>query len=48
MIREKFLEQMCAPKRDTVFYVGNQQAHPQSFIILGVVYPERVKPTWQN
>ncbi|MCG5216629.1 hypothetical protein [Streptosporangium sp. KLBMP 9127] len=43
-IREKFWDQMCAPDRDTVFYVGNQQAHPQSFIILGVLYPRRLKP----
>ncbi|WP_200926624.1 hypothetical protein [Sphaerimonospora mesophila] len=44
-IREKFWDLMCAPDRDTVFYVGNQQAHPQSFIVLGVVYPRRIKPT---
>ncbi|WP_174549895.1 hypothetical protein [Herbidospora cretacea] len=40
-IEEKFLTLMCAPDRDTIFYVGNQQAHPQSFIVLGVVYPRR-------
>ncbi|AWS46198.1 hypothetical protein [Streptosporangium sp. 'caverna'] len=43
-IREKFLDLMCAPKRDTIFYVGNQLAHPQSFMVLGVVYPQRIKP----
>ncbi|GAA5041510.1 hypothetical protein HNP84_002347 [Thermocatellispora tengchongensis] len=40
-IREKFWDLMCAPDRDTIFYVGNQQAHPQSFIVLGVVYPPK-------
>jgi hypothetical protein len=43
-IRDKFWDLMCAPDRDTIFYVGNQQAHPQSFIVLGVVYPKRFKP----
>ncbi|MGW4641449.1 hypothetical protein ACWEN6_23215 [Sphaerisporangium sp. NPDC004334] len=41
-IQEKFWDMMCAPDRDTIFYVGNQQAHPQSFIVLGVVYPRRL------
>ncbi|MER5645895.1 hypothetical protein [Streptosporangium sp. NPDC002524] len=44
VIHEKFWDLMCASDRDTVFYVGNQQAHPQSFIVLGVVYPQRLKP----
>ncbi|MEU7001129.1 hypothetical protein [Nonomuraea sp. NPDC046570] len=43
-IREKFWDMMCAPDRDTIFYVGNQQAYPRSFIVLGVVYPRRPKP----
>ncbi|WP_218061851.1 hypothetical protein [Planobispora rosea] len=43
-IREKFWDLMCAIDRDTIFYVGNQQAHPQSFIIPGVVYPQRLTP----
>ncbi|MFC4012645.1 hypothetical protein ACFOY2_35810 [Nonomuraea purpurea] len=44
VIREKFWDMMCAPDRDTIFYVGNQQAHPRSFIVLGVVYPRRPTP----
>jgi hypothetical protein len=47
-IREKFWDLMCAPDRDTIFYVGNQQAHPQSFIILGLVYPQRFRPVRRN
>uniref|UniRef100_UPI000ADECD18 hypothetical protein n=1 Tax=Microtetraspora fusca TaxID=1997 RepID=UPI000ADECD18 len=41
-VREKFWDLMCAPDRDTIFYAGNQQAHPQSSIVLGVVYPRRL------
>jgi hypothetical protein len=44
-IREKFWDMMCAPERDTIFYIGNQQAHPQSFIVLGVVFPRRARRT---
>ncbi|MEU9830817.1 hypothetical protein AB0D67_04665 [Streptosporangium sp. NPDC048047] len=44
VVRERFWDLMCAPDRDTIFYVGNQQAHPRSFIVLGVVYPRRPKP----
>ncbi|GII76571.1 hypothetical protein Sru01_15530 [Sphaerisporangium rufum] len=43
-IRDKFWDLMCAPDRDTIFYVGNQQAHPRSFLVLGVVYPRRPTP----
>ncbi|TMR99623.1 hypothetical protein [Nonomuraea basaltis] len=44
VIREKFWDMMCASDRDTIFYVGNQQAHPRSFIVLGVAYPRRPTP----
>ncbi|MEV4377741.1 hypothetical protein [Streptosporangium sp. NPDC049644] len=43
-IRDKFWDLMNAPDRDTIFYLGNQQAHPQSFIVLGVAYPRRIRP----
>lgn len=38
-IRDKFLEQLCGPERDTHFYVGNQKLHLQSFLVLGVWWP---------
>lgn len=44
IIENKFWDMMCDAKRDTIFYVGNQQAHPRGFIVLGVAYPERPKP----
>jgi hypothetical protein len=37
--RAKFLDEMCSPRRDTYFYVGNQHQHPQSFMVLGVFWP---------
>jgi hypothetical protein len=39
LLREKFLDQMCAPTRDVYFYVGNQHQHPRSFLVLGVFWP---------
>ena len=44
LIQEKFLDMMCAADRDPIFFVGNQQARPQGFIILGVAYPQRPRP----
>ncbi|RFU39615.1 hypothetical protein DZF91_21475 [Actinomadura logoneensis] len=38
-LRSKFLDTMCAPDRETVFYVGNMQKRMSSFIIGGVFYP---------
>lgn len=40
-MREKFLDQICAPDRDVIFYVGNQAKHPQAFLMLGAFYPRR-------
>jgi hypothetical protein len=40
-LRKRWLEQMCATDRDTVFYVGNQAKRQHVFSILGVFYPRR-------
>lgn len=40
-LRGKFLDQMCSPDRDVIFYVGNQQKRQQSFMILGLFWPRR-------
>jgi hypothetical protein len=37
-IREKFERQMWAG-RDTVLFLGNQEEHPSSFLVLGVFWP---------
>lgn len=39
LLREKFLDQLCGPGRDSYFYVGNQFAHPKGFLVLGVFWP---------
>ncbi|MGX7829812.1 hypothetical protein ACTG9Q_32480 [Actinokineospora sp. 24-640] len=40
-LRRKFLDEMCGPSRDPVFYVGNQAKRQQTFSVLGVYYPAR-------
>lgn len=37
-LREKFEQQMWAG-RDTVLFVGNQNEHPASFLVLGIFWP---------
>ncbi|GIG36558.1 hypothetical protein [Cellulomonas pakistanensis] len=45
--RRRFLDEMCAPGRDTHFYVGNQHQHPASFLVLGLFWPRgHVQPTF--
>lgn len=39
LLRQKFLDQLCAPERDTHFFLGNQHQHRQSFLVLGVFWP---------
>ena len=39
MLKEKFLDELCAPSRDTHFFLGNQHQHPRSFLVLGVFWP---------
>ncbi|HEX3679326.1 MAG TPA: hypothetical protein VHU90_06375 [Galbitalea sp.] len=41
LLRQKFLDQMCAPNRNVAFYVGNLAAHPTTFSVLGVYWPAR-------
>lgn len=39
-IRKKWGEQMCGPGRDTHFFIGNQQMHRTSFMVLGTWWPK--------
>jgi hypothetical protein len=41
MIRQKFLGEMCDPRKDTIFFVGNHHRYPESFMVLGVFWPPR-------
>lgn len=38
-LREKWLDELCSPGRDTYFYVGNQHLRPKVFMVLGVFWP---------
>jgi hypothetical protein len=40
MVKEKFLNQLCASDRDTHFYVGTILAHPKSWVVIGVFWPK--------
>jgi hypothetical protein len=37
--RDRFLDEMCSPNRDTHFYVGNMHQHPADFLVLGLWSP---------
>lgn len=43
-VREKFLDVLCGPTRETYFFVGNTLAYPNSWLVLGVFWP----PTTQQ
>ena len=38
-IRRKYVNEMWGPDRDPVLFVGNQEQHPGSFLVLGVFWP---------
>ena len=46
-IKDKWLGELCSTDKDTYFFVGNQMAHPQSFLILGVFWPPKEQETSQ-
>lgn len=37
----RWVGDLCASDRDTAFFVGNQHQHLNSFLVLGVWWPER-------
>ena len=39
-IKEKWME-ICGPKKDVYFYVGNMWQRPKQFMVLGVFYPKK-------
>lgn len=41
LLRDKFFDMMCGAGKDTIFYVGNQAKHQQTFMVLGACYPTR-------
>jgi hypothetical protein len=38
-LRERWLQTMCGPERDTAFIVGNQFRNHDGFLVLGVFWP---------
>ncbi|HEY3285258.1 MAG TPA: hypothetical protein VGN26_23550 [Armatimonadota bacterium] len=40
-VKARFLGDLCAPDRETHFYVGTVLKHPRSWIVLGVWWPRR-------
>jgi hypothetical protein len=43
MVKKKFLDTLCAPDRDTHFYVGTVLAYPKSWVIIGVYWPKKTQ-----
>lgn len=39
-VRDRFLEFICGPDKDTHFYVGTILAYPKSWVVIGVFYPK--------
>ncbi|MEX1004153.1 MAG: hypothetical protein WD156_09895 [Acidimicrobiia bacterium] len=40
-IRGKFVDELWAPNRDSVLFVGNMEQRPWNFLVLGVFWPPR-------
>jgi len=39
-VRQKYLCELCGPTKDTHFFVGTILAHPKSWVVIGVFWPE--------
>jgi len=42
-VKQKFLDEICSPERETYFYVGTILKHPRSWLVIGTFYPKRGK-----
>ena len=40
-VRQKFIDELCGPGRNTYFYVGTILAHPKSWVVIGVFWPKK-------
>lgn len=40
-IRQRWLDDICGPDKDTLFFVGNMHQYPASFLVLGAFYPRK-------
>ena len=42
-VKQKFLGEICAPEKETYFYVGTVLNWPTSWVVIGVFYPRHGK-----
>jgi len=40
-VRDKFLNELCGPGKDTHFFMGTILAHPKTWVVIGVFYPNK-------
>jgi hypothetical protein len=40
-VKQKFLDELCGPDKDTRFIVGTILAHPSSWVVIGLFYPKK-------
>lgn len=38
-VKQMYVDTICGPDKETHFFMGNMQAHPGSFLMLGAFYP---------
>ena len=44
---DRWLTTLCGPDKDTIFFVGNQREGPRGFLVLGVFWPPKERPSKQ-
>lgn len=42
-VKQKFLDEICAPERETYFYVGTVLNYPKSWLVIGTFWPRQGK-----
>ncbi len=42
-VKQKFLEEICSPERETYFYVGTVLSYPKSWLVIGTFWPRKGK-----
>ncbi len=40
-VKQKYVDEICGPAKETHFFMGNMRTHPGSFLVLGAFYPPR-------
>jgi len=42
-VKQRFLDEICAPEKETYFYVGTVLSWPKSWVVIGIFYPRQGK-----